>query len=345
MLNEGFLLPFFSPIFALALTKNIKNEVQQATTAISFSSLVAHTHCPCWDAALLLQQHQNTVSEAPACFKSPCTSTILKFRTAGIFSWHCTLRHTASKWTVILREEENKIPVPKQGSTVILLLHPNQDVTYQVLKAPCLCTGRGSLSQTPAGGQLSAELVLGAFTNMFQTSSTFPPSQDWSPATSIQCGSCFLRHLASWMHSSGAGERIWRKLEVLLLLAFCGQPPFLPAALSVGILGLEGKRNPCQLQKLGKSRGSDHTDLQLAFVWRWVKSGNFLRRSCCQRGNTTFEFSRKIQNSLVGMKAKVHLGKQKACLEGDRVFYLEFILPCTFLSTTSYCHVLVWMCI
>lgn len=155
MLNEGFLLPFFSPIFALALTKNIKNEVQQATTAISFSSLVAHTHCPCWDAALLLQQHQNTVSEAPACFKSPCTSTIPKFRTAGIFSWHCTLRHTASKWTVILREEENKIPVPKQGSTVILLLHPNQDVTYQVLKAPCLCTGRGVfISDTSWGAAL-----------------------------------------------------------------------------------------------------------------------------------------------------------------------------------------------
>lgn len=29
-------------------------------------------------------------------------------------------------------------------------------------------------------------------------------------------------------------------------------------------------------------------------------------------------FSRKIQNSLVGMKAKVHLGKQKAFLEGEQ---------------------------
>lgn len=44
---------------------------------------------------------------------------------------------------VICQEEGKKKPIPKQGSTVILLIYPKQDLTHQVLKAPCLCIERG----------------------------------------------------------------------------------------------------------------------------------------------------------------------------------------------------------
>lgn len=138
-------------------------------TAISFSSLVTHTHCPCWDAALLLQHYQNTISEAAACFKSPCTSTILKCMIADIFPDITPL--------LILHKKDchpsgggKTIPVPKQGSTVILLIYPKQDLTYQVLKAPRLCIVREVLiSSLPLKHELGLSSLLGWFWGLSPT--------------------------------------------------------------------------------------------------------------------------------------------------------------------------------
>lgn len=56
------------------------------------------------------------------------------------------------------------IPVPKQGSTVILPIYPKQDLTFQVLKAPCLCTVRGVLiSSVPLKHELGGSSLLSWF--------------------------------------------------------------------------------------------------------------------------------------------------------------------------------------
>lgn len=98
------------------------------------------------------------------------------------------------------------------------------DVLSAKSSLPLRCEGSSCLlsaTETWAEGQLSAKLVSKAnFTNIFQTSSTFPPSQDWSQLE------VFSVAAASWdiWHSFGTRKRIWRKPEVVHFSAFCGQP-------------------------------------------------------------------------------------------------------------------------
>lgn len=65
---------------------------------------------------------------------------------------------------------EKTIPVPKQGSTVILLIYPKQDLTYQVLKAPRLCIVREVLiSSLPLKHELGLSSLLSWFWGLSPT--------------------------------------------------------------------------------------------------------------------------------------------------------------------------------